>query len=154
MPSVNPSGPDRRSRFPHDQWSKSSLAFRDFSFCQFGEIYSSMLQTVNSRVIEVFSRLINGTRLTVQIYSSSNGPDLFLHFVLSHFVISRLWKMVAFLLRTPDSQVPEIFSRHINETRSTVEIYSNTKGLDLFLFFSISHFATLENSCLHASDFR
>jgi hypothetical protein len=69
-------------------------------------------------------------RSTVQISSSTNGPDPLSHFVISRIATSRLGLTASSMLRTPDCRVPEISSRPINGTRSTVQISSSTNGPD------------------------
>jgi hypothetical protein len=72
---VSPSGPYRWSRFPWDQWSRSSLAFHDFTFCDFAfhdftTWVDSSFQTPDSRLSSSRNHLS-----TVQISSSTSVPD-------------------------------------------------------------------------------
>jgi hypothetical protein len=80
-----------------------------------GETAPSMLRTPETRVPKIFSRQIYGTRSTVKISSSTNGPDPLSHFkLISHFTTSRLGQTTPSILRTPETRVPKIFSHQIN----------------------------------------
>jgi hypothetical protein len=118
----------------------SLIAISHFTISRLWEIAAFMLWTPDSRDPKIFSRQIHGTRSTVQISSGTNGPDLFSLITISHFAISRLWEIVAFMLRTPDSRVPKIFSRQINGTRSTVQNSFSTNGPDPLSLFMTSDF--------------
>jgi hypothetical protein len=147
-------GTDRRSRSLLVPTVLICSRFSRFRISRLWEIAAFKLWTPDSRDPDIFLRQIHGTRSTVQISSDTNGPDLFLLIVISHFAISRLWEIATVMLWTPDSRDPwdqngflwyqsgdpKIFSRQIHGTGSTVQISSGTNGPDLLSLITISHF--------------
>jgi hypothetical protein len=98
--SLSINGPDPLSHFAISRIATSRR----------GLTTSSMLRTPDCRVPKIFSRQINGTRSTVQISSSTNGPDPLSHFAISRFATSRLGETTPSMLRTPETRIPK-FSR-------------------------------------------